>query len=136
MATDIFTGSHRSYLLSLSRARFRFDAKSGRLRLYLDRVCELPPNWVRALRVEFVGEDGKSYLPPDLVWEELEDSLMISSCACPDVYRPRDFSQDFVPIAEVILTAGGDPSIRLPNTSSPSRFGAREPNRDPDEDHV
>lgn len=135
MPIDLFSRSHRLFLLSLSSPRFRFDPSTGRLRLCVDRTRDLPPAWVRALRIEAVDELGGSLTKLDLEWEEIEDSLMTASCICPEVFRPRDLSHDFVPIGEVIFSAGAE-SCRMANGSSPARFAARKCTCDPDKDRL
>jgi hypothetical protein len=135
MATDLFSRSHVPFLLSLNRVRFRFDAKSGRLSLCLERVCDMPPAWVTNLKIEAVDERSGAQVPLPLEWEDVAPSLMTASCPCPEALRPTDFSQDFLPISEALITAGEE-QRRLPNSTSLERFRSRKTSPDPNEDRI
>jgi len=132
MAIDVYVHSHQKFLLSLGSVRVRYDAKAERLQLLVGRVCELPPAWVKALIVEALDERTGAVVPLPLEWGDVEPSLMSASCPCPDAFLPRDFSQDFVPIATAVFKAGGH-EVRLPNGSSPKAFLARPIKSDPTE---
>lgn len=124
MPTDIFARSHERFLASLKNARFRYQADRTLL-FFIERSGEdLPPAWVRSLRVEIVNDLGRNRTALQLDWIGVDESLMTAFCGCPKNYQPLDASQDFLPISEIILTAGGH-TRRLPNGSSRASFMRR-----------
>lgn len=125
MPTDIFARSHETFLASLKNARLRYQAEDDSLFFFIERNgAELPPAWVRSLKVEIVNDLGRNRTTLPLTWVGTDESLMTAFCGCPKNYQPLDFSQDFLPISEIILTAGGH-SRRLPNGSSRAAFMRR-----------
>ncbi|MCC7523037.1 hypothetical protein IT407_04565 [Candidatus Uhrbacteria bacterium] len=125
MPTDIFVRSHEKFLATLKNARFRYQADDDSLLFFIERSGEeLPPAWVRSLKVEIVNDMGRNRTALKLDWIGTDESLMTAFCGCPKDYQPLDFSQDFLPISEIILTAGGC-MRRLPNGSSRESFMRR-----------
>ncbi len=124
MATDIFTRSHEKYLEALRNARIRYQASDDSLFFFIERCGELPPVWVKSLKVEIIDDMGKNRKTLKLEWIGVEDSLMTAFSDCPKDYQPLDFSQDFLPISEIILTAGKH-ERRMPNGSSRASFMRR-----------
>lgn len=124
MPIDIFAHSHETHLATLSNARFRYDVKKEILLLFIDRGPEVPPNWVKCLKIEVTDDRGdhRTELSPQAY--DLDGSTITLIMPCPKRFQPGDFSQDFVPVGEIFLTADGH-ERRLPNGSSLARFKAR-----------
>lgn len=122
MPTDIFVRSHDTYLNALGNARIRYQPSDDSLFFFIERSADIPPAWItKHLKVEIVDDLGRNKTTLSLEWVGTDDSLMTAFCACPKDYQPLDFSQDFLPISEIILKAGGH-ERRLPNGSSRENF--------------
>lgn len=111
--TEIFRDKHREFLHLIDRVWVGFDSSRDRLTLTFRVNGRLPPEWVRSLKIELYHEDfGLQESAEDVVWIDLEGSLLTATCKrprklLPDASMPAS-GTSVLPIGDVILFAGDE----------------------------
>jgi len=108
---DLYRDKHRGFLNCMDRVWVGYDKRRDRLRIRIRCNDRLPPTWLRQLAIivrhdrYFIEETLR-----DLEWPDTEGSVLIATCARPDViisdHDIRGMSEAVLPIGDVILFSG------------------------------
>lgn len=110
--SDQFRGKHYEFLHSIDRAWVALDKERDRLRISFRCDARLPPEWVKALAIEFFHDScSLQETATDLQWTDTEGTLLVATCA-----RPKSLllDRDFNSLGEVNLPIG-DVMLSTPN---------------------